>query len=147
MRPSDQVAHQGKEPDEAKGCAEQEEEDTKEGDAGVEEGKVVTVDIEQLLHSGLVSVNAEGKDVHDTNNHGTEEKQGDKCLFGSRHESSSGSCKPFTLAEEVGKGEKEEKGNIGEGEDKVPNALDEARIQPLDVPGAGVMVEDFVADG
>ena len=56
-------------------------------------------------------------------------------------------CEAFTLTEEVGEGKKEEQGHIGQGEDHAPDAVDEARVEPLHVPGLGVAVEHLVADG
>ena len=54
---------------------------------------------------------------------------------------------PLTLAGQVGEGEEEEEGHVGQGEQHAPDAVDEARVEPLHVPGLGVAVEHLVTDG
>ena len=45
---------------------------------------------------------------------------------------------PLTLAGQVGEGEEEEEGDVGQGEQHAPDAVDEARVEPLHVPGLGL---------
>ena len=56
-------------------------------------------------------------------------------------------CEPLTLTEEVGKWKEKEESNIGEGEDQIPDPVDETGVEPLDVPGPRVAVEHLVTDG
>ena len=56
-------------------------------------------------------------------------------------------CEALTLTEEVGEGKKEEQGYIGQGEDHAPDAVYEAGVEPLHVPGLGISVEDLIGDG
>ena len=137
----DELRHQGEELDEAEGRADQQQEDAQEADAGVEEGEVVAVHVDQGVDGVLVPVYEGGQDVHGAAHHHGQQQQRHQGLLGPVDEPPPRPGEALALAEEVGEWQQEEERDIGQGEDQVPDAVDEAGVEPLHVPGLGIPVQ------
>ena len=135
------MTDQGEQFYESERSADQQEEDTEEADTGVEEGKVVAVHVDQGVDGVLVPVYEGGQDVHGAAHHHGQQQQRHQGLLGPVDEPPPRPREALALAEEVGEWQQEEERDIGQGEDQVPDAVDEAGVEPLHVPGLGIPVQ------
>ena len=107
----------------------------------------MAVHVDQGVDGVLVTVYQGRQDVHGATDDDREQQESDQRLLGSVEQPASRSSEAFTLTEQIGEWQEEEQRDIGESEDEIPDAVDEAGVEPLDVPGPRVPVQHLVTDG